>query len=584
MLSYIKYGMNLCYEGFGYGSDWDSDCAIGNSPFNDGKSTYSPGATFSVKDVVDDLATLLTSGRLSKESRLIIQQRYLDTFEYGKSQLEAIINVQQLIATSPEFHTNGLFRKTGKPRFQPADPTATGKPYKAVIYVMLPGGMDSFNMLAPHTCSGTNAAGKNLRDQYDEERGVLAFNGNQGERRLTIQASNQPCEEFAIHDELEIVKDLYDDGDLVFFANAGVINRHGMTKLNFNDLTKTQLFAHNKMQEELKKVDPFDLSLGTGVLGRAKDVLTRKGHVVNSLSIDESTIALEGTPSISIESVVVGRKGAKKFALRPRDENYFDIEKYALELNAESDEHSNIHADSWSKEFAAGMRDGSSIVDYLRFTQLTQSIWYTNGNQPKQNNAVQKEHWEKWSTLFKLLQTRKDRKADRDIFFTAFEGWDHHDRMKINLRDRFQGLNHGIKMFTNQLKVEGIWDQVTIVVVSDFGRTLTPNSNEGSDHAWSGHYFMMGGSVKGGQILGDYPDDITDDGPLNIGRGRIMPTLSWDAIWHGVIQWMGVEDQADLDICLPNAANTVASTSSLFSRNDLFYEDSMARHLRGPRK
>jgi hypothetical protein len=36
--------------------------------------------------------------------------------------------------------------------------------------------------------------------------------------------------------------------------------------------------------------------------------------------------------------------------------------------------------------------------------------------------------------------------------------------------------------------------------------------------------------VKGIQILGEYPDDLTGTGPLNIGRGRLIPTTSWEAI------------------------------------------------------
>jgi hypothetical protein len=52
--------------------------------------------------------------------------------------------------------------------------------------------------------------------------------------------------------------------------------------------------------------------------------------------------------------------------------------------------------------------------------------------------------------------------------------------------------------------------------------------------AWGGNYFVAGGSVKGDQILGDYPDDLTDTGRLNIGRGRLIPTTSWEATWNAM--------------------------------------------------
>ena len=74
------------------------------------------------------------------------------------------------------------------------------------------------------------------------------------------------------------------------------------------------------------------------------------------------------------------------------------------------------------------------------------------------------------------------------------------------------------------------------------------------------------------------PFDITDDGPLNIGRGRgrMIPSLAWESIWNGVIQHMGVESEAELDMCLPNRKNTAAV---LFTETDLLL--SAYRLLRG---
>ena len=87
-----------------------------------------------------------------------------------------------------------------------------------------------------------------------------------------------------------------------------------------------------------------------------------------------------------------------------------------------------------------------------------------------------------------------------------------------------------------------MWDSVTVVTVSEFGRTLTSNGL-GTDHAWGGHHAVLGGSVSGGKILGNYPLDLAA-GPtsLNIGRGRMIPTVPWEAIWHGISQWMGVTE------------------------------------------
>ena len=80
---------------------------------------------------------------------------------------------------------------------------------------------------------------------------------------------------------------------------------------------------------------------------------------------------------------------------------------------------------------------------------------------------------------------------------------------------------------------------------------------------------MMGGSnVRGGRIMGEYPDL---EGEQNVdggeGRGRFIPTLAWESIWNGVSQWMGVEDEDLLDQILPNRKTC---GSPLFTKDDLF--------------
>jgi hypothetical protein len=90
----------------------------------------------------------------------------------------------------------------------------------------------------------------------------------------------------------------------------------------------------------------------------------------------------------------------------------------------------------------------------------------------------------------------------------------------------------------------------------------------GTDHGWSGHSFIVGGQVNGGRILGEYPTNLMKSSPLNIGRGRLIPTMPWDAVWNGVIGWFGVKDDESLDYILPN--RNAFPDSFLFDANDLY--------------
>ena len=95
----------------------------------------------------------------------------------------------------------------------------------------------------------------------------------------------------------------------------------------------------------------------------------------------------------------------------------------------------------------------------------------------------------------------------------------------------------------------GAENEVVLYSASDFGRTLTSNS-QGSDHAWGGNQFVLGGQVKGKQIYGTYPD-LYQDNVLDVGRGRLIPTTSVDEFFAEMALWLGVA-KTDLPLVLPN--------------------------------
>lgn len=122
---------------------------------------------------------------------------------------------------------------------------------------------------------------------------------------------------------------------------------------------------------------------------------------------------------------------------------------------------------------------------------------------------------------------------------------------------------------------QGIWDSVTIALASDFGRGIRGNGL-GTDHAWGGHYFMAGGSVAGGKIHGDYWADMSfsNANTLNVGHGRMIPTIPWDAQWHAIAQWMDVLPEA-MSVALPNkdvfaAGTTPSGGPQLLQRAEVF--------------
>jgi cullin-associated NEDD8-dissociated protein 1 len=159
---------------------------------------------------------------------------------------------------------------------------------------------------------------------------------------------------------------------------------------------------------------------------------------------------------------------------------------------------------------------------------------------------------------------------ERAAFVTMAGGWDTH--ATADLTGLLDPLNTALDQFVKELKAQKLWNNVTILCVSDFGRTLTTNA-QGTDHAWGGNYFMLGGSLKGEQILGKYPAHLDVESSEEVSHhGRVVPTTPWESVWHGLSDWWGinVSDPAVRGKLLPNAANF--APEQLFHAADLFHK------------
>jgi uncharacterized protein (DUF1501 family) len=66
------------------------------------------------------------------------------------------------------------------------------------------------------------------------------------------------------------------------------------------------------------------------------------------------------------------------------------------------------------------------------------------------------------------------------------------------------------------------WSQTTVVVVSEFGRTFRQNGNNGTDHGHGSVYWVLGGAVRGGQVVGEQVA-VT---PNNLFQNRDYPVLN----------------------------------------------------------
>ena len=109
-------------------------------------------------------------------------------------------------------------RKTGSQRAITPPAAMSSSPYKAIVYINLSGGVDSFNVLVPGSSDCT------LYDEYFEARGRGAGIGLTRDKILNIDASSagiDGCGTLGLNSLLPAYKDIFDEGSGVFFANMG---------------------------------------------------------------------------------------------------------------------------------------------------------------------------------------------------------------------------------------------------------------------------------------------------------------------------------------------------------------------------
>jgi len=138
---------------------------------------------------------------------------------------------------------------------------------------------------------------------------------------------------------------------------------------------------------------------------------------------------------------------------------------------------------------------------------------------------------------------------NRQFIFIPPGGWDHHTDLRPNQDYRLRDIDACIKAFKDCVEDMELTDNVTIFFESEFGRTFNGNPTNGTDHAWAGHMFVMGGEVVGG-IYGPEPDYLID-GPRDTGRGRFIPQISTEQYYATLLQWFGVPSGL-INLVLPN--------------------------------
>lgn len=252
--SSIKTGITNCHpytfdgssgDDRGGNQNWSKGiCALeeGDTSLSSAKTAYWPPSTASAYEIVEDLSLLLTSGRLTKENKALIAGHVKTAMKEGDVG-KAVRIAQELVISTPEFHVTNHIRKQENIRESFGYAEEPRSNYKAVVVLMMIGGLDSFNLLLPKG----QCAGDDQHQNYQNLRGSKHAIPLSRLESIYANGSNQTCLEYGVNVDFDILSELYDSKELLFLANCGVLSKP-MTRYDWSKESSFQPFAHNIMQ------------------------------------------------------------------------------------------------------------------------------------------------------------------------------------------------------------------------------------------------------------------------------------------------------------------------------------------------
>lgn len=318
-----------------------------------------------------------------------------------------------------------------------------------LVCVFLRGAADGLNLIVPHA-----------DDDYYRLRPSIAV-PRPGERDGAIDLDGR----FGLHPRLAPLKALYDAGQLALVPAAG---------------SPHPTRSHFEAQDFMETGAVGDRAAGQGWLGRyfAARPAAEPG-VVRAVAISErSTLALRGYPD------AVASPSLRDFRLQT-----------ATELEP-----------ALSQGFRRLYRpDAPTLAERAgqRALAATESVARALGTRRARRGRGYTRDAQDFADVASLI------KADvgLECAWIDLVGWDTHREQgrstNGDLPRQLARLGRALAAFRADL--DSAFERVVVVVMSEFGRTARENGTRGTDHGHGGAMLVLGGSVRGGRVLGSFP-------------------------------------------------------------------------------
>jgi uncharacterized protein (DUF1501 family) len=420
--------------------------------------------------------------------------------------------------------------------------------YKALVCLFLVGGNDSFNLLIPS--DGTTTSGR--YGTYFTSRSGAAPNGMAIDQATLLPVHpttlDHAGDTYGLHPSCTQLASLFESGDLAFVVNTGTLLQPTNKTLYQTPGTPLppQLFSHADQQGQWQYGQPTQNGT-VGWAGLAADRLS----VLNPGMTIPMSISLNGQNRIQAGQIVqpysvtssgpVGLSGYSGSIGTTKMNALTDLLNASypdpLSRNYQSTLHNSI---DWFQTLNATLKGATDVSAYFPAKGVNTIA-----------DAMQE--------IAKIISVRSALGAQRQIFFVSYGSFDTHDSQLDDQPSLLSTISQALGAFYAATEELGVANSVATFTMSEFARTLNTDG-DGTDHAWGGIQFVMGGSVLGQRLYGTpaasggiFPDQALD-GPDCLQRGQMIPATSCDQYSATLARWLGVSD-CDIATIFPYLAN-----------------------------
>jgi uncharacterized protein (DUF1501 family) len=402
--------------------------------------------------------------------------------------------------------------------------------YKAIVCITLNGGNDGNNSFIP-----LNAA---LFQQYTSLRQALALSEGS---LLPVQDAASGAS-YGFHPSLKNLSTIFSQGNASIIANCGPMDQP-LTKaaLQQNPNLLPQLFGSHPVSIAQWESATTGGAPATGWGGRIADQINgESGLLPPVLSVSGVSTFTVGatTQSVSMMESAIGGQPLPTALMDPTVDiagidasSSNELIQRAAQLRTSSLQMQSILAQS--------QQAGSSITTVFPTTPLGQNL----------------------QTIAQVINGRQVTGASRQLFYCNTGGFDTHGEQLATHASLLANLDASLGAFVAAMQEIGMLQNVLILTLSDFGRTMESNSSVGSDHAWGNHQLVLGGGFSGRRVLGAFPDFDLGGSQDYTGQGVWIPTIATQQIAASAASWFGL-NSSQIASVFPNLA---AFSSTPFS-------------------